>query len=628
MRPSTSAATLPPPEQHPSLRSHHERLTRERPFFPKLTWEPVAGAAYYRLWVGTLGSGFVSPVTGSFPYAAGTDISDDFMVSGDYEWYAAAYTAQNVLIGSGPGVAGHFTIVELADTSGQKIALDGSGSSRGGNPMCEIREVCPREVCGGMKSTPVLDWKPVSGAAYYLIYLSRDQNFQNLVYGSYSDSGSLPYTSNSRWTPTETLPDSQAGVAYYWFIRPCKSTGICAPDPLRAWHAFDKRSSKVETETVVAPIANDVTFEWTDYLKTNQNAASSDPSTGEQSSQAARGYHVQVATSPAFTSIIDETTVDQTTYTAYTKMYPEGDLWWRVQAVDGTANLLSWSDPVPFTKTSPSPAAKTPTGPTQSTQPFRWSPTDAAVSYDLEVYKNGDTAASLANRVVSANSKQVAYTLTSPLPAGTTYVWRVRREDASRNKGGWSAWATFSISALAPVLYAPAAAARVASNDALFTWSTSAVSSSYRFERRLMGASSNTETVTTYSTAWAPYRSISTGTWQWRVSSLDASNNLIQSSDWRTFSVDATAPTVLSHSPGSPAARSANFIATFSEAVNNVSTTTMLLRVDGTTAKLSATVTLSSDRRMRRLIPPSTSRLASTTRCRSRQASRIWPATH
>ncbi len=62
------------------------------------------------------------------------------------------------------------------------------------------------------------------------------------------------------------------------------------------------------------------------------------------------------------------------------------------------------------------------------TQPLRWKPLNFAASYDIEVYKNGDTNASAANRVLSANSKQTAYSFTRALPvSGKSYVWRVRR---------------------------------------------------------------------------------------------------------------------------------------------------------------------------------------------------------
>ena len=96
-----------------------------------------------------------------------------------------------------------------------------------------------------------------------------------------------------------------------------------------------------------------------------------------------------------------------------------------MRAIDGSGNQLPWSAVRAFTKSSAAPAAVGPSGTSAVTEPFRWTPVEFAASYDLEVYKNGDVAASVANRVVTANVKQVAYT-PDPLPGGTTYVWRVR----------------------------------------------------------------------------------------------------------------------------------------------------------------------------------------------------------
>lgn len=602
--PSTGAAPLTPLSPAPGAAPTQR--------FPELTWEPVAGAAYYKVWVGTAGSGFYAPLADKFPYPAATDTTDDFLAAGSYDWFVAAYDASNNQIGAGPGETGTFTVEELPAAAGQQIALSGSGLAPGRPTCTKSLETTATDVCTGMKATPVLDWEPVSGAGYYMVYLSKDRKFQNMVYGSYSDSTKIPTTTNTMWTPTEALDDSQAGVAYYWYIRPCKAPGNCAPDPLLANHAFDKRSNQVQAlgpviqNSVIPQVSsNAVTFDWVDYLETNADPTLANPITGEQPGQAARSYHVQVSTSPAFTTLVDEATVDQTTYTAFAKMYPEGQLYWRVQAIDGSGNGLAWSDPMEFAKASPKPTPLAPTGSSSTTQPFRWEPAPYAESYDLEVYRNNDTAASLSNRVVSVSSKQVAYTLTKPLPAGTTYVWRVRRVDASRNAGRWSTWTSFKVEAAAPALGSPASGSWVKPNDALFTWGATAGATSYLYERRAAGTTYRSESVRTASTAWAPTRTIATGSWEWRVSSLDASGNVIRSSGWRGFKVDATGPTVTSTAPSDySVSAKATFKATFSERVRNVSGTTVRLYKDGG-VRVTARVVLSADRRTATLDPSS-----------------------
>jgi hypothetical protein len=582
------------------------------PRFPALRWEPVEGAAHYKVWVGTSGGIRFEALSDKFPYPAATDKTEQFLAAGTYDWFVTAHDAADNMLGE-PGPKATFSVVHVAETSGHRVALDGSGLEPRGNACTRTlgQTATAANTCTGMRATPILDWDPVPGASHYMVYLSKDRNFQNMVYGKYSEPDKIPRTTNTRWTPTETLDEGQAGIAYYWYIRPCKSATKCAPDPLLATHAFEKKSNPVELVSPVsedgsAPVvrSNAVTFDWVDYLETNQKYERRNPLTNEQSGQAARSYHVQVSTNQAFTSLVDDVKVDQTTYTSFKKMYPEGQLYWRVQAMDGSGNGLSWSEAVEFRKTSPRPVPLAPSGTAPTTQPFRWEPAPYAASYDLEVYKNGDTAASSTNRVVSVNSKQVAYSVTKPLPSGTQYVWRVRRVDSSNQKGQWSGWTSFQVGGAMPALRSPAPGAWVGTNDALFNWQETDDASTYQFQRRLVGSTRTSESVKTASTAWAPYRDIPTGKWEWRVISLDAAGKVISGTSWRTFSVDATGPTVVSQAPtGYSVKPGANFKVRFSEPVKNVSSTTVRLHRQGAAKQLRARVTLSSDRRVATLNP-------------------------
>jgi hypothetical protein len=602
--PTTGARSLTPLSPRP------DATPTQR--FPELTWEPVDGADHYKLAVGTEDSG-VTVLPAKFPYPAGTDTSDSSLTAGSYQWLVAAYDKSGNQLPVTPGRS-TFTIGDPATVVGQQVALEGLTHTTGGATCDKALSVeeSPEEICSGMKATPVLDWDPVPGVGYYMVYLSRDRQFQNMVYGSYSDSAKIPTTTNTMWTPTEALSESTAGFPYYWHIRPCKAPGKCAPDPLKANHAFAKVSNVVEAVSPVpmnnvAPVVqtNQMTFTWEDYLATNQKVGFRNPITGEKAAQSARSYHIEVSTSRSFTSVIDSAIVDQTTYTAFDKMYPEGQLYWRVKAIDGSGNgLASWTDPIGFTKASPKPEPQTPSGSAPTTQPFRWDPAPYAESYDLEVYKNNDTAASSTNRVLSVSSKQVAYTVTKPLPGGTTYVWRVRRVDSHKNKGAWRQWTTFQVIGGAPGHVSPGSGAWVGTSSAIFTWTATAEATSYLFERRLVGGTRSSESVKTVATAWAPSRSIPTGSWEWRVSSLDAAGKVIARTDWRLFKVDATGPKVVKSSPtGTSVKPGANFKVTFDEPVKNVTGMTVRLHKYGATKKLKARVTLSADGRVATLNP-------------------------
>jgi hypothetical protein len=502
--------------------------------FPALRWEPLDGAATYRLWVGTAGTNSFHPVDGAFAYPAATDNGKLNIAGGDYEWFVQAFDEDEHLIGQIDD-RGAFTVTSPATVTGHQVAIKGSSLDSGSTCTYSLLDT-PGRICPTTAGTPVLDWQPNAGVAYYLVYVSRDRNFQNMVYGSYSDSSALPRTVNTRWTRAATLPESQAGTAYYWYIRPCKAQGVCAADPLQANHAFEKRSPQVITDPVLET-SNDITFSWRDYLATNQ-AAAPHAVTGERSDQEARTYQLQVSLTVGFDRVIDDVVVDQTTYTAYSRLYPEGNLYWRVRAYDGDNRALPWSDTLMVAKGSPRPSPIAPIGVLSTTDAFRWTASPFAVSYDVQVYKQADTTASPVNKVIDESVSVAALAPLTPLPAGTDYVWRVRGVDDSGNPGGWSDWAAYRIEGAAPILELPVADGRLPTADGLYTWHAVPAAATYRLERReLTGAVK--ETVTTAALAWAPTAKIPAGAWQWRVTALDTGGAAIASSAWRNLTVQA-----------------------------------------------------------------------------------------
>lgn len=502
------------------------------PRFPVLTWSPVTDATSYRLFIADQGSPFFTEAATRYAYPAGTDTTDDWLIPGTYDWYVDAYKGSTRIASGQGGPLGTFTISNLDATTGQQIALTGAKLDTGSGTCARALS---SGVCEDTRATPVLDWSSVPDASRYVIYLSYDREFTNLVYGNKADVGSLPWTQNTRWIPTEALPETQAGQAYYWFVRPCISS--CAlPEPTLANHAFRKKSAEVERLAPLdgASVANDVTFTWRDYLGTNQDHLN--PLTGEAVSQAAKSYRIQVSTSPAFGSLVDNKVVDQRTYTPFDRTYPEGTLYWRIQAIDGSGNGLSWSPAWRFVKQSPSPTLSSPAdGATVSgTQPLSWVPLNFAGSYQVEVYENGDRNASSTNRRLSATSRQTSYSPKEPLPTSTRpYVWRVRRLDADKRPGAWSGWRSFYVSGAAPALVSPRAGATVPKRFALFTWRPSSGAVSY--EVQLRKRTTIKQEVRTVASSWAPTEALERGKWQWRVLAYDSSGNLIRGSAWRGF---------------------------------------------------------------------------------------------
>ena len=392
--------------------------------FPTLSWTPVAEATSYRILARPVGGGSWTYVPDKFAYSAGEDDDTDWHAAGTYEWVVEAYNGNTWL--SQSSTSRTFVIRNLAPVTGQRIANNGTALSALGT-SCTI--ALP-DRCSDMRQTPVLKWASQPDAGVFKVYLARDEEMTNIVAG-------YPVTTETnQFTPNEALIDSPAGSAFYWFVQPCKSSVGCAP-LAHADHAFNKISNPVEPLLPLdnASPENDVTFTWRDYLATNlATTAGHTDDTGVNSRIEARQYRIQIATDPVFQTIIETAVIDQTTFTSYINTYPEGTIYWRVQAIDGSQNPLAWSATRSFLKASPKPTLVGPLNRANvsGSQPFRWRPLYFAGSYDIEVYKDGDTTGSSSNRVLIGNSQQVAFSLPHSAPslfrlvhlAGTPRGWQ------------------------------------------------------------------------------------------------------------------------------------------------------------------------------------------------------------
>ena len=529
---------------------------------PALSWEPYPGADHYRVSLGNAGTDvFWTSASGDvigkdLPYPGVTDTSTRTFTPGSYDWFVTAYGADDVALGRGP--VSMFRISGFPDVTGQELALDGASLDAG--TTCTARlstDGVTGPKCDAVPATPVFSWDAQPDMSYYMLYISEDASFTNLV-----DKKRLPATTNSRFALTfiddhPALAESKAGQAYYWYVRPCKASGVCGPDPVSstgmATNAFRKESPAVVTHDVTTEdvggaqrlTSTDVTFDWDDYLDTNQAHVWS--TTGERSPQAAKHYRLQLSTSSTFSSVIDEVVVDQSIYTASTKLYPEGTLHWRVQAIDADDNGLTWSTPRSFVKQSPKVTVSGPAHLAEGsgTQQFTWAAQAFAGSYELQVNKDGDQNFSdvtklFPNKVV----KQVGYVWDAPIPASDlAYWWRVRRKDASGNDGPWSTPRAFYSRGLVPSLVEPAAESVQPNNGPLFTWDPVDGAASYVLEVRPTGTGSALSPVTTPATAWAAVKALAPGTWEWRVTARDnaSSPKPLGVSTWRSFTV-ATQP--------------------------------------------------------------------------------------
>ncbi len=445
------AATPPRRQPSPGRRRPYDR-------FPTLRWSPVVGADSYTVWIRRTDTVGWTELPEDFVYPAGDDRGTTYLVPGSYEWYVEAYDA-SLRIAARAGT-GTFSIRELPTPTDYRAAITGNAlTGNAGTTTDYCAATLPAE-CQNLRQTPVLSWASQSQVGLYKLYIARDSEMTNLVPGY---SPVLVY--DTMWANPKALPDSQAGSAYYWQVVPCVTPTLCAPLQ-HSDHAFNKLSNQVELLSPAngATVSDDVTLNWRDFLATEQAAGTGDSSLTTRARTEAQSYVVQVDTDPNFQPpLLEEATVDQTTYTAPATTYPEGPIYWRVQAVDGSDNKLAWSTNGSLLKVSPTPQATTPgDGATvPGDVPLRWQPLNFAKSYDVEIYKNDDRIGNSGNLVLSASSQQVVYAPTSPLAAAATpYTWRIRRVDASGRKGGWSTLRPFTVTGPAPVLTSPTEGAK------------------------------------------------------------------------------------------------------------------------------------------------------------------------
>lgn len=390
---------------------------------PAMSWTPVDGAEHYEVWYAVAGSGVEFRLSGTheLPYAGYTSGSGnsqfDLLTAGDYQWRVKAFDG----VSAAP----------IATSAWRTFTVATIGEATYDGPCATAQTPCT------VQDTPTLTWDPMPGAGLYLVYIAQDAGFTNVVKTFRTQYPSL--------TPRESLLDNQAGNAYYWFVRPCVTESRCGRFNASVFDeafAFRKVSAPVELSSPAqgATVQDLVTFEWRDYLDTNLDAPGG-------ATQEAERYRIQVSTVADFASLLDTQTVDQTTYTPFDGTYPEGTLYWRVQAIDGSGNPLTMSAVRTVVKSSPKISLQQPGADVEligGLPYFSWTPQDYAARYHLQVFENGDLAFSPSNEVIDQQTKMSAWAPTKALDPGL-YAWRIRRIDADGKPGPWSNGRRFTL---------------------------------------------------------------------------------------------------------------------------------------------------------------------------------------
>ncbi len=242
---------------------------------PKMTWDPYTGADHYKVFYGPSGGlYFVTPLSGATELKyAGFTYSALPLSAGTYKYYVEAYNAADTPLAQSAEQT--FTVTAPL----QLGSLDYSSP-----PRCTLIATCTT-----LADTPTIEWEPVAGAGAYEVTLANDAEFTNEI--------KRYKTIFTTLTPRESFLDQQAGQAIYWFVKPCVDYSLtrCGPNAQTNANdnasAFRKNSAAIEvlTPTAGQTIANQITFNWTAYLTTNQAL---NPAVDQE----ARSYRIEVST--------------------------------------------------------------------------------------------------------------------------------------------------------------------------------------------------------------------------------------------------------------------------------------------------------------------------------------------
>ena len=549
---------------------------------PPMSWEPVIGADRYNVKYSVFGANLYSTLVSdwrSTSYAHQTSS----VAPGVYDWFVEAENAAGVVISR--------TQIP-SPLANSKFEVKNFLPSQAVSPLN-----CTTATCAEEYDTPTLDWLPVVGATHYKVYIAYNPAFTSMVPGT-------PFeTSFSQLTPHISLPDNQADLAYYWYARPCysKSPERCGPEPSTfngqnpspVW-AFQKQSntlplkSPLNNATVGSPnVLSDtnpaytpgsqITFSWDGFLQTNCKNSQAlptpilcmppDPTIPRPTTpppvvtQEAKQYRIEVSDRADFSTVVDAAEVDQLTYTAFDKTYPEGRLYWRVAPIDGSGNRLAWSQERTFVKESPPMTLAYPlagASVTTGVPTLRVTPKPFEAEWEFEIYKNvNEFEISAGTRVFLKRTSVPAATPTAVLPTlapGEEYGWRVRRLDASDRYGAWSAddnddLERFTMGGQGITLRTPSSGATVPANGVFYEWDGVNQATRYKLEvntqQDFLGTKPEADVITVPTVpttalqraAWAPRVTYADGVYWWRVSTLDSAGNVLTTSAPSTFNI-------------------------------------------------------------------------------------------
>jgi len=365
-------------------------------------------------------------------------------------------------------------------------------------------------------TTPSLAWQATDDAAYYKVDVTTDPTF-NSVDHTYT-------TYNTSLTPKDALDPG----TYYWRVRGVDADGHEGTNStarsltLASPPAPSDTIPQLQTPAEGEIIATNPTFRWTRVV-------------------GAADYCLRVSTNPTFDPLYDSVYhADYTTYTPYTPgykdTYADGTYYWKVEARDSAGTVIATSEARSFTKQMPLPLLDPPDGATLWTDPtFGWTRVVGAKNYRLRV-STSPTFDPLYDSVYHAD-----YTTYTPYTPGYkdtyadgTYYWKVEAQTSAGTLIATSEARSFTKQTSLP-LTNPINGATLWT-DPTFSWARVVGAKNYRLRVSTSPTFDSTyDYVYTDYTTYTPYTpgykyAYADGTYYWKVEARDSGGTLIATS--------------------------------------------------------------------------------------------------
>jgi hypothetical protein len=374
----------------------------------------------------------------------------------------------------------------------------------------------PPDNATNVSVTPTFEWNPSAGAATYHIQVSTDVSFTN------------PTINVSGLTSTQYVasPPLANGTLYYWRVR---ATNIGGTSDWSAVWSFSTVPAPPPPPNLLAPpngatgISLTPGLDWSDVF-------------------GATSYHLQVSTSPGFsTLIIDVSALGVSGYSVPAGVLSGGTTYYWHVASANVGGEGAYSATFNFTTQQGLPAAPQLLTPLDNAvniprNPFfDWNDVASATSYRIQVATDPGFGSLIINEVTSSSQYQAEV---NALLNNTSYYWRVNATN-STGDGPWSAVRTFmtvSEAPLPPVLVSPPNNATNISLTVTLDWDASASATSYTVQ---VATNTNFNSPVVNINVTATQYQIPSGTligntiYYWRVSATNPGGTSAYSDTWQ-----------------------------------------------------------------------------------------------